>query len=432
MYFSWMMMVGIKLMTRMMDGCLILNEMGRRRVKVCQRTVEMWAFLTGFSCLTPTLLLLAPILLGLGEATYSELLGTERVKVWLADLIWAEVITVTNIWGQEIDSTLGRASSFFFFLLVMHCSCVLVGCPPVQVLLLPFSSVSKRFSSTRVMLKSNVMNHSDGNSWRANACIMRERHVDILLLVAVLCFRRALPGPTDENVTALSDQPHSRLGCACQRWSLATPPPAPPSSRVDSQGQGRSLALGCLSLQCAAMELRLSLCNCTSLSPFLWSGPRTIPNTWLCLHRVAMEPRLSLCWSAPTSITSVWSLHCHCPGTTLVMSVAHDLLVMVSVNCQHLIISALPLSPNHTWLPLFIVCLGFHICIRLHWYWFWSLALDFDNLHSCHCGTALAISDAHGRRWLWIIDNFGLAAGNGKWVIGGWWYCVADDIIVMR
>ena len=43
-------------------------------------TVEMGAFLLGFSCPTPAVLLLAPILLGLGEATRSELLGTKRVK----------------------------------------------------------------------------------------------------------------------------------------------------------------------------------------------------------------------------------------------------------------------------------------------------------------------------------------------------------------
>ena len=29
-------------------------------------TVEMWAYLSGFSCPTPALLLLAPVLLGLG------------------------------------------------------------------------------------------------------------------------------------------------------------------------------------------------------------------------------------------------------------------------------------------------------------------------------------------------------------------------------
>ena len=42
-------------------------------------TIEMLAFLS-VSCPTPTLLLLAPVLLGLGEATRSELFGTKRVK----------------------------------------------------------------------------------------------------------------------------------------------------------------------------------------------------------------------------------------------------------------------------------------------------------------------------------------------------------------
>ena len=31
-YFSWMMIASIKLMTRMMDGCLILNKLRRGRV----------------------------------------------------------------------------------------------------------------------------------------------------------------------------------------------------------------------------------------------------------------------------------------------------------------------------------------------------------------------------------------------------------------
>ena len=35
--FSWMMTASIKLLTRMMDGCLILNKLGRRRVRMCQR-----------------------------------------------------------------------------------------------------------------------------------------------------------------------------------------------------------------------------------------------------------------------------------------------------------------------------------------------------------------------------------------------------------
>ena len=69
------------------DGCFTLNKLGRRRMKLCQSdgntamlTVKMWAFLSGSSCAIPTLLLLSPILLGLGDATNSELGSTERVK----------------------------------------------------------------------------------------------------------------------------------------------------------------------------------------------------------------------------------------------------------------------------------------------------------------------------------------------------------------
>ena len=33
------MTAGIKLMTQTMDGCLILNKLGRRRLKLCQRVM---------------------------------------------------------------------------------------------------------------------------------------------------------------------------------------------------------------------------------------------------------------------------------------------------------------------------------------------------------------------------------------------------------
>ena len=39
-YFSWIMIASIKLMTRTMDECLILNKLGRRRrLKLCQRVM---------------------------------------------------------------------------------------------------------------------------------------------------------------------------------------------------------------------------------------------------------------------------------------------------------------------------------------------------------------------------------------------------------
>ena len=37
--FSWMMTAGIKLLTQTMDGCLILNKLVRRRVKLYQRVM---------------------------------------------------------------------------------------------------------------------------------------------------------------------------------------------------------------------------------------------------------------------------------------------------------------------------------------------------------------------------------------------------------
>ena len=43
--FTWMLIASIKLLTRMMDGCLILNKLGWRRVKLCLRvmiTLQCW------------------------------------------------------------------------------------------------------------------------------------------------------------------------------------------------------------------------------------------------------------------------------------------------------------------------------------------------------------------------------------------------------
>ena len=84
-----MMTASIMLMTRTTEGRLILNKLGRRRMKLC---LEWWqqsnvnsqnvSIFVGcfFFCPIPTLLFLAPISLGPGEATHSELLGTKRVK----------------------------------------------------------------------------------------------------------------------------------------------------------------------------------------------------------------------------------------------------------------------------------------------------------------------------------------------------------------
>ena len=43
-YFPWTLMANIKMMTQTMDGCLILNYLGRRRVKSCQRVVTTLQF----------------------------------------------------------------------------------------------------------------------------------------------------------------------------------------------------------------------------------------------------------------------------------------------------------------------------------------------------------------------------------------------------
>ena len=86
-YFLWILMASINMTTRTMYGCLIVNKVGSWRLRVSQSdgntavlSVEMWAFLSGFSCPTPTLLLFVPALFGPREATHWELLGMKRVN----------------------------------------------------------------------------------------------------------------------------------------------------------------------------------------------------------------------------------------------------------------------------------------------------------------------------------------------------------------
>ena len=81
------MTASVKLMTRTMDGCLILNKLGRRRVNCIREWWQHWnvycrneSIFIGFFLLIPTLFLLAPLLFGPGETNHSELLGTKRVK----------------------------------------------------------------------------------------------------------------------------------------------------------------------------------------------------------------------------------------------------------------------------------------------------------------------------------------------------------------
>ena len=85
--FSWMTTASIKLMTRTMVECLILNKLGRRTVKLCQRVRQRF----NVNCRNVSIFIVyfisqpnrppfSPILFGLGKATHSELLGTKRVK----------------------------------------------------------------------------------------------------------------------------------------------------------------------------------------------------------------------------------------------------------------------------------------------------------------------------------------------------------------
>ena len=86
-HFSWIMIASIKLMTQTMDGCLFYIKWGGGEWKCvrewwqhCNVNCQNVSIFSGFSCPTPTLLLLAPILLGLRNATHLDLLGMERVK----------------------------------------------------------------------------------------------------------------------------------------------------------------------------------------------------------------------------------------------------------------------------------------------------------------------------------------------------------------
>ena len=84
-YFSWMMTASIKLLTRTMDGCLILDKLVRRRMKLfrewwqhCKFSCLNVSIFIGFFLSHPDFALLAPVLLGPGEATHSELLRTKK------------------------------------------------------------------------------------------------------------------------------------------------------------------------------------------------------------------------------------------------------------------------------------------------------------------------------------------------------------------
>ena len=84
------------------DGWVLDSEWIWEESEIAMLTVEMWVSLSGFSCQTSASLLLAPILLGLGEATHSELLGTKRVK-W-AVTCWLN-ISRTSLTDTDVDST---------------------------------------------------------------------------------------------------------------------------------------------------------------------------------------------------------------------------------------------------------------------------------------------------------------------------------------
>ena len=71
-------------------------------------TVEMRAFLSDFSCSTPTLHLLAPILFWPGEVTYSELLGAKRVQAWSRRAIASHALSA------------GRNSTFLMSASLVH------------------------------------------------------------------------------------------------------------------------------------------------------------------------------------------------------------------------------------------------------------------------------------------------------------------------
>ena len=89
-YFSWIMIASIKLMTRTMDGWLIMNKLRRRRVKLCQRVMatlqckvskcehfDRFVFLPH-----PSSAPLSPNITWAREATHSELRGTKRVNLF--------------------------------------------------------------------------------------------------------------------------------------------------------------------------------------------------------------------------------------------------------------------------------------------------------------------------------------------------------------
>ena len=174
----------------------------------------------------------------------------------------------------------------------------------------------------------------------------------------------------------------------------------------------------------------------------LWSHTRT----WLGDH--------SLCWSLPLDLCAAVVME-----VCLSCQVACDIRwswSMLKAGISHLC-AAIVMKPGlscrlhatcdgpgwHWWLALgyrcaavvqglplaTVVCctMWYSYCTLLHRYLRWSLlAPDCDSLNcmlllwdhscqikwTCRCGTALTRSEAHGRRWLWISNNFCMAAGN--------------------
>ena len=147
-YFPWNMIASIKLMTRTMDGWLIMNKLRRRRVKLCQRVMatlqcklskcehfDRFVFLPH-----PSFAPLSPNITWAREATHSELRGTKRltsrtsyfvqrtslVIVWAAYVVGVHVYfwshSLHMLWVPELPYVSYTKESLFIIVYCEWCS----------------------------------------------------------------------------------------------------------------------------------------------------------------------------------------------------------------------------------------------------------------------------------------------------------------------
>lgn len=132
-------------------------------------TVKMWAVLLGFSCPTQTLLLLAPILLGLQEVTHSELFGTNGVNAQLMCILSCQF----SSWSQCAFSVCIDLLEYNRHIAPSHSFCI--------------QKMPKAQTFTRLILKSHkkhsTLRFQFHSSWRFHTEILFLNSIDYILIL---------------------------------------------------------------------------------------------------------------------------------------------------------------------------------------------------------------------------------------------------------